>query len=299
MASVRCAPATTTPARRTRRARRCRSAWPSLEGGRHGVAFASGMASIQGVLATFEPGTRVLAMNDVYGGTYRLFEKVLRAQGYRFAYADLSDLDAVERDARATASTSSGWRRRRTRCSRSSTSPRSPSAPTPPARCSTVDNTFASPVPAAAARARRRHRPALDDQVHRRPLATSSAASRSSTTTRARSTWPSCRTRSARCPARWTASWPCAAPRRWRCACASTAPTPAGRGVAAPRRRRVGRCSTGAADAPGPRGRGAPDARLRRHGLVPPAGRPRAVDALSAATPALFRSARVSAASRA
>jgi len=70
----------------------------SLEGGRYGVAFASGMASIQGVLATFEPGTRVLAMNDVYGGTYRLFEKVLRAQGYRFAYADLTDLDTVERE---------------------------------------------------------------------------------------------------------------------------------------------------------------------------------------------------------
>jgi cystathionine gamma-synthase len=69
----------------------------SLEGGRHGVAFASGMSAIHGLLCTFPPGTRVLGMNDVYGGTYRLFEQVLRGQGFHFAYADLSDLATVER----------------------------------------------------------------------------------------------------------------------------------------------------------------------------------------------------------
>ena len=46
--------------------------------------------------ATFTPGTRTLAMNDVYGGTYRLFSKVLEPQGYTFEYADLSDLETVE-----------------------------------------------------------------------------------------------------------------------------------------------------------------------------------------------------------
>ena len=69
----------------------------SLEGGRHGVAFASGMAATSAVLGTFPVGTRVLAVNDVYGGTYRLFSKVLEPQGYRFAYADISDLPTLER----------------------------------------------------------------------------------------------------------------------------------------------------------------------------------------------------------
>jgi cystathionine gamma-synthase len=68
----------------------------SLEGGRHGVAFASGMAATSAVLGTFKPGSRVLAMNDVYGGTYRLFSKVLEGQGYVFDYTDLSDLEATE-----------------------------------------------------------------------------------------------------------------------------------------------------------------------------------------------------------
>jgi cystathionine gamma-synthase len=68
----------------------------ALEGGAHGVSFSSGMAAVSAVLGTFQPGTRTLAMNDVYGGTYRLFSKVLEAQGYTFEYADLSDLETVE-----------------------------------------------------------------------------------------------------------------------------------------------------------------------------------------------------------
>jgi cystathionine gamma-synthase len=68
----------------------------ALEGAAHGVAFSSGMAATHAILAAFGPPTRVLAMNDVYGGTYRLFSKVLEAQGYAFEYTDLSDLEAVE-----------------------------------------------------------------------------------------------------------------------------------------------------------------------------------------------------------
>ena len=68
----------------------------ALEGAAHGVAFSSGMAATHAILAAFGPPTRVLAMNDVYGGTYRLFSKVLEAQGFVFEYADLSDLEAVE-----------------------------------------------------------------------------------------------------------------------------------------------------------------------------------------------------------
>ena len=68
----------------------------ALEGGAHGVAFSSGMAAISAVLGTFRPGTRTLAMNDVYGGTYRLFSKILEPQGSTFEYADLADLETVE-----------------------------------------------------------------------------------------------------------------------------------------------------------------------------------------------------------
>ncbi len=68
----------------------------SLEGGAHGVAFSSGMAAISAILGTFRTPTRTLAMNDVYGGTYRLFAKVLEPQGHTFEYADLGDLEAVE-----------------------------------------------------------------------------------------------------------------------------------------------------------------------------------------------------------
>jgi cystathionine gamma-synthase len=68
----------------------------SLEGGRHGLAFASGMAATSAVLGTFAPGSRVLAINDVYGGTYRLFSKILAPQGYRFAYRDIADPGQVE-----------------------------------------------------------------------------------------------------------------------------------------------------------------------------------------------------------
>ena len=54
------------------------------------------MAAISAIMSSFAPGTRTLAMNDVYGGTYRLFSKVLAPQGYAFEYADLSDLETVE-----------------------------------------------------------------------------------------------------------------------------------------------------------------------------------------------------------
>jgi len=67
----------------------------SLEGATHGLAFASGMAATTAVMDTLPHGARVVALNDVYGGTYRLFSKVLEPRGMRFAYADLSDPDAL------------------------------------------------------------------------------------------------------------------------------------------------------------------------------------------------------------
>src|SRR3712207_2764662 len=58
----------------------------SLEGAAHGFAFASGMAATTTVLNLLSPGDRIVCVNDVYGGTYRLFSKVLEPKGYDFAF---------------------------------------------------------------------------------------------------------------------------------------------------------------------------------------------------------------------
>lgn len=67
-----------------------------LEAGEWGLAFSSGMAAIDTVLRLLSPGDHVLAGSDVYGGTYRLFERVLRPYGLDFTYIDAGDLAQVE-----------------------------------------------------------------------------------------------------------------------------------------------------------------------------------------------------------
>jgi cystathionine gamma-synthase len=58
----------------------------SLESARHGFAFGSGMAASTTVMHLINPGQRVVCVNDVYGGIYRLFSKVYEPKGYRFTY---------------------------------------------------------------------------------------------------------------------------------------------------------------------------------------------------------------------
>jgi cystathionine beta-lyase/cystathionine gamma-synthase len=60
----------------------------ALEGGRHALAFSSGMAAIDTVLRLVRPGEHVVSSNDVYGGTFRLFENVVGRQGVSFTYVD-------------------------------------------------------------------------------------------------------------------------------------------------------------------------------------------------------------------
>ncbi len=60
----------------------------SLEGARFGYAFASGMAAIDAVLRLFDKPLRIVSIADLYGGTFRLFEKVYRPLGYEFWYAN-------------------------------------------------------------------------------------------------------------------------------------------------------------------------------------------------------------------
>jgi len=66
-----------------------------LEAGRFGLCFSSGMAAIDTLLRLVRPGEHVLAGDDVYGGTYRLFVHVLAGYGIQFDFVDMSDLDAA------------------------------------------------------------------------------------------------------------------------------------------------------------------------------------------------------------
>ncbi len=63
----------------------------ALEGGSHGLAFSSGMAATDTVLRLVDSGAHILAGNDVYGGTFRLFDKVLRRYGLTFDFVDTTD----------------------------------------------------------------------------------------------------------------------------------------------------------------------------------------------------------------
>ena len=68
-----------------------------LEGGTRGYAFASGLAATSTVLELLDTGSHVIAMDDVYGGTYRLFERVRRrSAGLDFSWVDLADPAAFE-----------------------------------------------------------------------------------------------------------------------------------------------------------------------------------------------------------
>jgi cystathionine gamma-lyase len=79
----------------------------ALEGGRHGLAFASGCATTDAVMHLLSTGDHVVSMDDVYGGTRRLFEKVWKRHGIDFTFADLSAPGAL--DAAITARTRMVW----------------------------------------------------------------------------------------------------------------------------------------------------------------------------------------------
>lgn len=77
-----------------------RGAWErciaDLEGGSHGFAFASGMAATATLLELIDAGSHIVAMNDLYGGTFRLFERVRRrSANLDISFVDLSDPDAL------------------------------------------------------------------------------------------------------------------------------------------------------------------------------------------------------------
>ena len=69
----------------------------TLEGGRFCYAFASGMAAINALLTLFKAGDHIVAGHNLYGGTFRLFERVLKGFGLEFSYANTCRKEEVER----------------------------------------------------------------------------------------------------------------------------------------------------------------------------------------------------------
>jgi cystathionine beta-lyase len=67
------------------------NALAALENGKHGLCFATGMASIDAICKLLQPGDEVVSTNDLYGGTYRLFTKIYEGFGLKFRFVDMTD----------------------------------------------------------------------------------------------------------------------------------------------------------------------------------------------------------------
>ena len=134
-------------------------AWPSPRAWRRPTA----------VLSTLRPGDEVAAAADLYGGTFRLLERVFKPWGLVPRYTEDASSRGLRRDPHARPPSSSGSRRRPTRCSRSSTSPRSPSWRTGRGAAGGGQHVRLALSPAAD-RARCRPGGPQHDQVPRRPF---------------------------------------------------------------------------------------------------------------------------------
>ena len=116
----------------------------AIEGGRYGLAFASGLAATDTTLRLLNPGDHVIVGNDVYGGTYRLFERVFARYGLRFSWVDLSNLEKVR--AAFTPQTRLLWLETPTNPLLSLADIRALADAAPDKVMVAVDNTFASPA---------------------------------------------------------------------------------------------------------------------------------------------------------
>jgi len=67
------------------------TAMAAIENGKHGLCFGSGVAATDAVLRLLRPGEEVIAANDMYGGTYRLFTKIFEPAGIRFHFVNMQD----------------------------------------------------------------------------------------------------------------------------------------------------------------------------------------------------------------
>jgi cystathionine beta-lyase/cystathionine gamma-synthase len=67
----------------------------SLEGAQHGFAFSSGMGCLDSIMKLFQSGDHIVCGENVYGGTFRLFDKLLQHLGLQFSYVDTTDIERV------------------------------------------------------------------------------------------------------------------------------------------------------------------------------------------------------------
>lgn len=67
----------------------------SLENGNYGLAFASGLAAIDAIIKTLNPGDEIISTNDLYGGSYRLFKKIFEKYDLKFHFVNMEDLNEV------------------------------------------------------------------------------------------------------------------------------------------------------------------------------------------------------------
>jgi cystathionine beta-lyase/cystathionine gamma-synthase len=68
-----------------------------IENGKYGLAFSSGVAATDAVIKLLKPGDEVIAANDMYGGTYRLFTKIFEKFGLKFHYVDMHDANNIKK----------------------------------------------------------------------------------------------------------------------------------------------------------------------------------------------------------
>ena len=68
----------------------------SIENGKHGLAFGSGLAAIDAVLKLLKPGDEVISTNDLYGGSYRLFTNIFEGFGIKFHFVGMDNVQRVE-----------------------------------------------------------------------------------------------------------------------------------------------------------------------------------------------------------
>jgi cystathionine beta-lyase/cystathionine gamma-synthase len=73
------------------------AALAAIENGKYGLSFSSGVAATDAVIKLLQPGDEVIAGNDLYGGTYRLFNKVFTKFGIRFHYINMQDADNINK----------------------------------------------------------------------------------------------------------------------------------------------------------------------------------------------------------
>ena len=68
----------------------------SLENAKYGVCFSSGLAAIDAIIKLLSPGDEVISTNDLYGGSYRLFDKIFSSFGIKFHFIDMQNIDNIQ-----------------------------------------------------------------------------------------------------------------------------------------------------------------------------------------------------------